>query len=68
MREQEPVLYLLHPNSLSAVGRGVNGGKATPFFPQRFGTWSIWGTVVGFKGLGVERVLRHVANFGCIRR
>ncbi len=36
MREQEPVLYLLHPNSLSAVGRGVTGVKATPFFPHTF--------------------------------
>jgi peptide/nickel transport system substrate-binding protein len=36
MREQEPVVYLLHPNSLSAVSKQVNGVKPTTFFPHTF--------------------------------
>jgi len=36
MREQEPVIYLLHPNSLSAVSKQVNGVKPTTFFPHTF--------------------------------
>jgi peptide/nickel transport system substrate-binding protein len=36
MREQEPVVYLLHPNSLSAVSKQVTGVKPTPFFPHTF--------------------------------
>ena len=36
MREQEPVVYLLHPNSLSAISRQVSGAKATAFFPHTF--------------------------------
>ena len=36
MREQEPVIYLLHPNSLSAVSKQVIGEKPTAFFPHTF--------------------------------
>jgi peptide/nickel transport system substrate-binding protein len=36
MREQEPVIYLLHPNSLSAVSKQVTGVKPTTFFPHTF--------------------------------
>lgn len=36
MREQAPIVYLLHPNSLSAVSKQVSGVKPTPFFPHTF--------------------------------
>jgi peptide/nickel transport system substrate-binding protein len=36
LREQEPVLYLLHPNALSAVSKQVTGIKPTTFFPHTF--------------------------------
>jgi peptide/nickel transport system substrate-binding protein len=36
MREQEPVIYLLHPNALSAVSKQVTGVKPTAFFPHTF--------------------------------
>jgi peptide/nickel transport system substrate-binding protein len=36
MREQEPVIYLLHPNALSAVSKQVTGVKPTTFFPHTF--------------------------------
>jgi peptide/nickel transport system substrate-binding protein len=36
MREQQPVIYLLHPNSLSAVSKQVTGVKPTAFFPHTF--------------------------------
>jgi peptide/nickel transport system substrate-binding protein len=36
MREQEPVVYLLHPNSLSAVSKRLSGVTATAFFPHTF--------------------------------
>jgi peptide/nickel transport system substrate-binding protein len=36
MCEQEPVIYLVHPNSLSAVSKQVTGVKATTFFPHTF--------------------------------
>jgi peptide/nickel transport system substrate-binding protein len=36
MREQEPVVYLLNPNSLSAVSKQVTGVKPTAFFPHTF--------------------------------
>jgi peptide/nickel transport system substrate-binding protein len=36
MREQEPVIYLLHPNSLSAISKQVTGVKPTTFFPHTF--------------------------------
>ena len=36
LREQEPIIYLLHPNALSAVSRQVTGVKPTPFFPHTF--------------------------------
>jgi peptide/nickel transport system substrate-binding protein len=36
LREQAPVIYLLHPNALSAISPNVAGAKATPFFPHTF--------------------------------
>jgi len=36
LREQEPVIYLLHPNSLSAVSKQVIGVKPTTFFPHTY--------------------------------
>ena len=34
--EQAPVIYLLHPNALSAVSPRVSGVKATAFFPHTY--------------------------------
>jgi peptide/nickel transport system substrate-binding protein len=34
--EQVPVIYLLHPNALSAVSPQVSGVKATPLFPHTY--------------------------------
>jgi peptide/nickel transport system substrate-binding protein len=36
LREQKPIIYLLHPNALAAVSKQVNGVKPTPFFPHTF--------------------------------
>jgi peptide/nickel transport system substrate-binding protein len=36
LREQSPIVYLLHPNSLSAISVKVHGAKPTPFFPHTF--------------------------------
>jgi peptide/nickel transport system substrate-binding protein len=36
LREQQPILYLLHPNALSAVSKQVTGVKPTTFFPHTF--------------------------------
>jgi ABC-type transport system substrate-binding protein len=36
MREQAPILYLLHPNALSAVSKQVNGVQPTAFYPHTF--------------------------------
>lgn len=36
LREQAPIIYLLHPNALSAVSSHVSGVKATAFFPHTF--------------------------------
>ena len=36
LREQAPILYLVHPNALSAVSKQVTGVKPTPFFPHTF--------------------------------
>ncbi len=36
LREQAPVIYLLHPNSLSAVSKQLTGVKPTPFYPHTF--------------------------------
>jgi peptide/nickel transport system substrate-binding protein len=36
MREQTPIIYLLHPNALSAVSDQLSGVKATAFFPYTF--------------------------------
>jgi ABC-type transport system substrate-binding protein len=34
--EQAPVIYLLHPNALSAVSPQLVGVKTTAFFPHTF--------------------------------
>jgi peptide/nickel transport system substrate-binding protein len=39
LHEQVPVIYLLHPNSLSAVSPQVSGVHATPLFPHTY--WDI---------------------------
>jgi len=39
MREQEPIVYLLHPNALSAVSKQVTGVRPTTFFPHTF--WDV---------------------------
>jgi peptide/nickel transport system substrate-binding protein len=36
LREQSPIVFLLHPNSLAAISATVHGGKPTPFFPHTF--------------------------------
>lgn len=36
LREQSPVVYLLHPNTLSAVSGKVHDVKPTAFFPHTF--------------------------------
>jgi peptide/nickel transport system substrate-binding protein len=36
LREQSPIVYLLHPNSLSAISAQVHGARPTPFFPHTF--------------------------------
>jgi len=34
--EQAPIIYLLHPNALSAVSPQLAGVKSTAFFPHTF--------------------------------
>ncbi len=36
LKEQMPVIYLLHPNALAAVSPAVAGAKVTAFFPHTF--------------------------------
>jgi peptide/nickel transport system substrate-binding protein len=36
LHEQAPIVYLLHPNALSAVSEQLSGVKATAFFPYTF--------------------------------
>jgi peptide/nickel transport system substrate-binding protein len=36
LREQAPVIYLIHPNALAAISTQVTGAKATVFFPHTF--------------------------------
>jgi peptide/nickel transport system substrate-binding protein len=36
LREQAPVIYLLHPNALAAVSPRAKGVKVSPFFPHTF--------------------------------
>ncbi len=36
LQQQAPVIYLLHPNALSAVSARVSGVKSTPFFPHTY--------------------------------
>jgi peptide/nickel transport system substrate-binding protein len=50
LREQAPVVYLLHPNSLSAISPSVTGTRPTPFFPRTF--WNVDILTVKGKGPG----------------
>jgi peptide/nickel transport system substrate-binding protein len=36
LREQSPMVFLLHPNSLSAISSRLPGAKPSPFFPHTF--------------------------------
>jgi peptide/nickel transport system substrate-binding protein len=36
LREQTPIVYLLHPNALSSVSPQLAGVKTSPFFPHSF--------------------------------
>jgi peptide/nickel transport system substrate-binding protein len=36
LRDQAPLIYLLHPNALSAISAHVAGVKPSPFFPHTF--------------------------------
>jgi peptide/nickel transport system substrate-binding protein len=36
LREQSPVVFLLHPNALSAVSSRFQGAKPSPFYPHTF--------------------------------
>jgi len=36
LREQSPMVFLLHPNSLSAISSRFPGAKPSPFFPHTF--------------------------------
>jgi peptide/nickel transport system substrate-binding protein len=36
LREQSPMVFLVHPNSLSAISPGLPGAKPSPFFPHTF--------------------------------
>ncbi|HTB10030.1 MAG TPA: ABC transporter substrate-binding protein [Bryobacteraceae bacterium] len=47
LREQEPIIYLLHPNSLSAVSKQLIGVKPTTFFPHTF--WDAEHITVGSR-------------------
>lgn len=50
LRDQSPVVYLLHPNSLSAVSPSVTGARPTPFFPRTF--WNAEFLIVKGKAPG----------------
>jgi peptide/nickel transport system substrate-binding protein len=50
LREQTPIVYLLHPNALVAVSRTVGGAKPTAFFPHTF--WNAERLSVGTKARG----------------
>jgi ABC-type transport system substrate-binding protein len=36
LREQSPMIFLLHPNALSAVSNRLSAVKPSPFFPHTF--------------------------------
>jgi peptide/nickel transport system substrate-binding protein len=52
LREQMPVIYLIHPNALAAVSPRVTGVKVTAFFPQTF--WDAEHLTVGIKPPGTH--------------
>jgi peptide/nickel transport system substrate-binding protein len=50
LREQAPVIYLLHPNALSAVSPQLGGVKVAAFFPRTF--WDVQHITVRNKVTG----------------
>jgi peptide/nickel transport system substrate-binding protein len=50
LKEQMPVIYLLHPNALAAVSPQVTGAKVSAFFPHTF--WDAEHVMVGVKPPG----------------
>ncbi len=52
LREQMPVIYLIHPNALAAVSPRVTGVKVTAFFPQTF--WDAEHLTVGTRPPGTH--------------
>jgi peptide/nickel transport system substrate-binding protein len=50
LREQMPVIYLIHPNALAAVSPRVTGEKVTAFFPHTF--WDAEHLTVGTRPPG----------------
>jgi peptide/nickel transport system substrate-binding protein len=47
---QVPVIYLLHPNSLSAVSPQISGVRPTPLFPHTY--WDVEHLTIRSKGSG----------------
>jgi len=52
LREQMPVIYLIHPNALAAVSPRVTGVKVTAFFPHTF--WDAEHLTVGARPPGIH--------------
>jgi peptide/nickel transport system substrate-binding protein len=50
LREQMPVIYLLHPNALAAISPQVAGAKVAAFFPHTF--WDAEHVTIGAKPSG----------------
>jgi peptide/nickel transport system substrate-binding protein len=48
--EQAPIIYLLHPNALSAVSTQISGVKPTAFFPHTF--WDVEHLTITSKNPG----------------
>lgn len=45
--EQSPMVFLIHPNALSAVSPRLKGVKASPFFPRTF--WDAENVTIGAR-------------------
>ncbi len=52
LREQMPVIYLLHPNALAAVSPQVMGVKVAAFFPHTF--WDVEHLTLNMKAQGTH--------------
>jgi peptide/nickel transport system substrate-binding protein len=50
LREQSPVIYLLHPNALVAVSPRIAGAKPTAFFPHTFWNAELLRVGTGSRG------------------